>query len=327
MILNKLKSNLFLYIRSIVQLIYGISTFIPGVYNLKIKTKNLNSNIKQTARYSYSVYLRHMVMAKKNNLTAFPKIVIEIGPGDSLGIGLMALLLGSEKYYAFDIEKNTNSLMNIKILEELVSMLINREDIPNESEFPLISPKLDSYKFPNQIYDKKYLERYLIDEKINKIRNSIINNSEIIEFKAPWYNDKNIELEKADIIISQAVLEHFDELELGYGIMKKWLNKDGYMSHSIDFKSHNKSKTWDGHWKIPNWYWYLLKGGRPFLINRQPLSIHVNFLKKNDFNIIFTQLSKSVPTYERRKLNNNFKTMSDQDRHTSGAFIQVIKKN
>ena len=37
----------------------------------------------------------------------FSKIA-EIGPGDSIGVGLLALLLGVEKYYAFDVVKFAN---------------------------------------------------------------------------------------------------------------------------------------------------------------------------------------------------------------------------
>ena len=322
---KKLKSIFLINLNSIIQLFFGIITFIPGVYNLKVKKEITNISINFSARYCYSVYLRHMVMAKKNHLTNFPKTVTEIGPGDSLGIGLMALLLGSDKYYAFDIIKTTNSLKNMKVLDRLILMLKNQEDIPNQIEFPLISPELDNYKFPIEIYDKEYLDQCLNENRINKIKSSIINNNQMIEYRAPWNNNKNIEVEKTDLIISQAVLEHYDELDIGYSIMQRWLNKDGFMSHSIDFKSHNKSKTWDGHWKIPNWYWFLLRGGRPFLINRKPLSVHENFLKKYNFDVIFTKLTLMTPTFNRNKLNTDFKTMSDKDRETSAAFIQVVK--
>ena len=54
-------------LRHIGQLFFGIATFIPGVYNLRSK-KN-GSGGSYSARYCYSVYLRHMVMAHQNTLS------------------------------------------------------------------------------------------------------------------------------------------------------------------------------------------------------------------------------------------------------------------
>ena len=88
------------------------------------------------------------------------------------------------------------------------------------------------------------------------------------------------------MVISQAVLEHVDDLKSVYEIQKNWLNKDGFISHSIDFKSHGYSSTWDGHWKISNWRWYLLRGNRPYMINRKPLSKHLDLMTKNGFIIV-----------------------------------------
>ena len=75
-------------LRHIAQLLFGISTFIPGVY--KWRSKKTGSGGAYSAKYCYSVYLRHMVMVKKSNLNTSPKVVAELGPGDSLGVGLMA---------------------------------------------------------------------------------------------------------------------------------------------------------------------------------------------------------------------------------------------
>ena len=79
------------------QLLYGFFTFIPGVN--KLRKKPTGGTI--SARYCYSVWLRHLVMASNNKLNTSPKIVAELGPGDSLGIGIASILTGSDSYYAF----------------------------------------------------------------------------------------------------------------------------------------------------------------------------------------------------------------------------------
>ena len=132
-------------LRHVGQLCFGIATFIPGVYNLRAK-KN-GSGGSYSARYCYSVYLRHMVMAHQKGLPVNPRVVAELGPGDSLGVGLMALLLGAEKYFALDVVEFSNSEKNIEVLDELILLLKNQEDIPGDIEFPRVTPKLSKKKF------------------------------------------------------------------------------------------------------------------------------------------------------------------------------------
>ena len=317
------KTTMFMRLRSIAQLFFGIATFIPGVY--KLRSKKNGSGGSYSARYCYSVYLRHMVMAKKSNLSTQPDTVAELGPGDSLGIGLMALLLGANKYYAFDIVRFASDEKNLVMLDDLILLLRNKKDIPNEIEFPRINPKLNDYKFPTEIFSDSFLSKCLSLPRIERIRDSIKNNRGMIEYKAPWLNEININLSVIDMIISQAVLEHIDDLELAYRVMNSWLKSDGFMTHSIDFKSHGKSSTWDGHWKIPNWYWFLLRGARPYLINRQPLAAHLKLMKKHKFHIVLIERIISTPTFSNSKLNKEFLEISKLDRKTSGVFIQVRK--
>jgi len=58
------------------------------------------------ARYYYSVYLRHLVIAAANGLSPDFRVVAEIGPGESLGVGMAALLSGVRRYCAFDVVKH-----------------------------------------------------------------------------------------------------------------------------------------------------------------------------------------------------------------------------
>ena len=76
---------------------------------------------------------------KKNN---FDKIVAEIGPGDSLGVGLMSLILRAKKYYAFDTVEFANIEQNLKIFNGLISLIKNKTNVPDNIEFPRMQPKL-----------------------------------------------------------------------------------------------------------------------------------------------------------------------------------------
>ena len=77
----------------------GLATFIPGLSWVMAKLRKTGGT--DSARYCYSVWLRHLAMAHTNGLPTSPKIVAELGPGDSIGMGLAALIAGTEKYFAF----------------------------------------------------------------------------------------------------------------------------------------------------------------------------------------------------------------------------------
>lgn len=129
-----------------------------------------------SARYCYSVWLRHLILLYQNGMKEHPKIVVELGPGDSLGVGIASLLTGAERYYAFDAIQHSNLENNIPILEELVKLFQNRKDIPDENEFPELKPKLNSYKFPEFLKPSNVLSV----EKIDRIIKNLISKRVIL---------------------------------------------------------------------------------------------------------------------------------------------------
>ena len=110
------------------QLIHGTATFMPGLNHYHAK----GTGGTDSARYCYSIWLRHLVMAKSNGLNPYPKIVAELGPGDSLGIGLAALISGCDKYFAFDVVEHANTERNVKIFDELVTLFRDRVKTPDK---------------------------------------------------------------------------------------------------------------------------------------------------------------------------------------------------
>ena len=123
------------------QLLYGIATFIPGV----AAVFGRGGGDTNSARYCYSVWLRHLVSAFANGLQAHPRTVAELGPGDSLGVGLAALVSGADRYHAFDVVRHAQVERNQAVLDELVELFRARAGIPGEAEFPEAQPLLPSY--------------------------------------------------------------------------------------------------------------------------------------------------------------------------------------
>ena len=146
----------------------GLATYVPGYHYMR-PTGGTGS-----ARYCYAVWLRHLILANKfRPETGVPGTVAELGPGDSIGIGLAALLAGVEKYDALDIVRYSDPASNLGVFDELVSMFQKREAIPNESEFPLMNPKLDNYEFPSYLISEESLDKALEPNRIADIRSSI----------------------------------------------------------------------------------------------------------------------------------------------------------
>jgi len=318
---------------SIKPILLGIGTFIPGYSYIPVLSR---ASMKRTggtdsARYCYAVWLRHLVMAFRNGLTTVPPTVAELGPGDSLGIGLAALLSGSHNCYAFDVVKFANAQENLKIFEELVELFQMRARIPDQSEFPAVKPYLNSYEFPGHVLTQEHLTRSLSKGRLDSIRDAIVRlgddeeSQRQIGYCAPWDKKEVIKENSVDMIYSQAVLEHVNDLEHTYRALNRWLKPGGFMSHQIDFKCHGYAQQWNGHWAYSDLTWRLIQGTRPYSLNRQPHSTHVDLLRKNGFQITCDQTINETSGITRRQLARRLQHLSDEDLVTSSAFMQAVK--
>jgi hypothetical protein len=259
-------------------------------------------------------------------LRSIPQAVAELGPGDSLGVGLCALLSGARYYYAFDAVRHIAADQNMRIFEDLIGLFSKRADIPDEKEFPLLMPPLNSYGFPSQNLSDHLLRAALADIHIAAIKNSLAGKElgSHIRYAAPWDTERELQPETIDLILSQAVLEHVEDIGNTYRALFKWLKQGGVMTHTIDFKSHGLTRAWNGHWTISAPLWKIMKGSRPYLLNRFPRSAHISEIERAGFRIAFEEKSE-MPLIDRKELAREFTDMSDEDLKTSGTFIICLK--
>jgi hypothetical protein len=274
------------------------------------------------------VWLRHLVMAKQSGLNTNPQVVAELGPGDSFGLGIAALLSGCDRCLAFDIVEYASSERNLRIFDEVVALFGNRSPIPDADEFPNVKPDLDSYAFPNDILDSRRMEAALHPARLEQIRASIRDTrsaASLIQYRAPWFDSHVVERQSVDMILSQAVLEHVDDLAGTYRGMGLWLKPDGFLSHQIDFRSHALADEWNGHWTYSDLTWKVVRGRRPYLLNREPHSTHIALLRKEGFRIICDRTMKLESRLTKQDLAARYQKISDDDLTTSGAFIQATR--
>lgn len=278
-----------------------------------------------SARYCYSVWLRHLLLVEATGrLSGVPPCVAELGPGDSIGIGLAALLSGVEKYFALDLVRYAQPCTDLAVFDELLALYRQRAHVPDSNEFPLLKPQVDDYEFPGRLLTAEHMERALAAERLERIRSSIANGSRpdsMIEYHAPWTGATAIRRESVDLIYSQAVLEHVDDLAGAYHAMRSWLKPGGVMSHQIDFTCHEKGDTWDGHWTYSDIAWKAVVGRRPYLLNRAPRSSHLRLLAESGFEVLRECAVRAPTSLPPGALAPRYRDMSESDRTTSGTFV------
>jgi SAM-dependent methyltransferase len=300
----------------------GIRTYLPGWKCVPGTGGNVS------ARYCYSVWLRHATLARRNGLRELPKVVAEFGPGDSIGIGLAALVSGCGQYYGLDLVRHANAPRNAQIFDELVELFRSRAPIPGDDEWPNVAPKLERYDFPGDVFDEARLAVALDAGRLARIRASIADadaSDSVVQYKVPWMDENVLAPGSVDLIYSQAVLEHVDDLDKAYRAMARWLKPGGFMSHVVDFKCHELADEWNGHWAYPDAVWKLIRGRRPFLLNREPHSTHLRLLRENGFQLACDVAMRSPNRLVRRWLPRRSRAFGDDDLSISGALIQAVK--
>jgi hypothetical protein len=287
-----------------------------------------NAGGGESARYCYSVWMRHLVLVHGCGAGQVPAAVAELGPGDSLGTGLAALLCGAERYYGLDVVPHGELARNHALLEELAGLVGARANIPGPDEFPDVKPQLDSYEFPSRILGDDILDRSLAPDRVQRIRDSLRDvegAGSMIRYAVPWTDASTVEASAVEMVYSQAVLEHVDELPQVYGVMAAWLKPGGVMSHEIDFSAHQFDDRWNGHYTWSDFKWRLLRGGRPYLINRESLSTHLELIEQNGLDVRTVRKVQKESAISRNDLTRRFRDLSDDDLMTRAAYIVASK--
>src|SRR5438034_6042815 len=263
------------------QIVKGLLTHVPVLDEWR--RQHATTGGSNSARYCYSVWLRHLSLLGSNGFRVAGAQVGELGPGDSIGTGLAALLSGAKGYVELDIVPFAAKADLLPLFEKLVEMYLHCEAIPNHEEFPQVRPKLDSYSFPYHLTDCSDLVS--TTENIKRALAGGFNESNLLTYRVPWDSPDVIAYSSLDLIFSQAVLEHVDRLDETYMAMSAWLKPGGYASHVIDFGAHHLSPFWNGHWAFGDFEWRLVRGRREFLLNREPLSKHLDCAQKSGFEV------------------------------------------
>jgi len=278
--------------------------------------------------YCYRVWLRHLILAQSVGLPTNPCLVAELGPGDSLGTGIAALLTGAATYIAVDLVDYAATRKNIEMVDRLYALLSSRTPVPvPDFGNPGITGDLF---FPGQILDDDRLDAALSPSRVRAVRAAVSEpgpEHDGIRVAYSTGEGKTLELEPAlDLVFSQAVLEHVDDLEQVYAAISAALRPGGFASHAIDFKSHHFARGWDGHWTFSDRTWAVVRGRRRFAINREPLATHLQLIAAAGLEVVNVHRTIQASTIARSDLAPRFRTVSEEDLRTSSAIVQAVKR-
>ena len=306
----------------------GALSFCPGVKKLVARR---GTGAPASAEYSYGIWLKHLTMLWRSGMRQMPETVAELGPGQSLGVGLAALLCGVKRYYALDVTDYSAREANVRIFDDLVTLLRQREPRPHKG-WPDYDQWLDERLFPSHVLTDTRLDAALAPSRIAAIRSALLNDGEaggadpVVEYIVPWNDAAVIATGSVDLVLSHVVLQAVDDLDSTYAALHQWLRPGGWMSHHIDFTSQRTASNWNGHWAYSEAARKVISGRRPSFCNREPHSTHLSLLQKYDFEVVLDlQNHSEEPGITRARLARRWRRMSDEDLSCCAVFSQARK--
>ena len=302
-------------------IIKGMLTYVP-VFNHWRQHRAFTGGTNDP-RYCYSVWLRHLLNVLPFGFEVKGATVGELGPGDSIGAGLAALLSGAGSYIGLDAVPFSAKNRLEPLFDGLLQLFCRREPIPGDAEFPYVRPKLESYEFPTKLIDCDQ-----IASRAQRIRRELqtgVNSGPLIRYQAPWRSADDVAPNSLDFIFSQAVLEYV-RVEEAYNAMFRWLKPGAHATHTIDFSAHDFSPFWNGHWAYSDREWRIVWGRREYLLNREPFSGHIACARKAGFEILSVKPAYISGGLDLNALASPYQKLDPEDLRIRGAFM-ILRKS
>ncbi len=208
-----------------------------------------------SAAYARGVWRFHLANYLRFSGERMPTVVAEFGPGATLGSCIAAICDGVGKAFALDAcPYAANDSLNLKMLDELIP---------------------DS----RRMEDRAALRKVVATVGTN-------DPDSLLQYVAPCTDLHVLPENSVDFIFSHSVMEHVVRPIDAYKAFFRWLQPGGIISHKIDHSSHAITRSWNGHYAIPNGLWSVIVGGRPYLLNRMTSIQHRDAITGVGFEVL-----------------------------------------
>lgn len=303
----------------------GLLTYLPALNDL-LPSKSIGHT--ESPAYCYGVWMKHLTLLHAHGLREIPRTIAELGPGETLGVGICGLLSGANHYVGLDVVAYSNPEGNLRILEGLLPLFRDRAPNPDKG-WPNVNGWLDERQFPSHVLTPELLARTLAPERIATIRRAVsvpgLHEPVTAEYRAPWSDPGVIRENSIDLVISHSTLEHVVDLRGTYRALYQWLKPGGWMSHQIDFKSHGLTRRWNGFRACSEPVWKLALGRRPYMINREPGSVHLRLMQEAGFELVTHEKYFRKDGIRREELAPRWADISEEDLNCAGLYVMARK--
>ena len=167
--------------------------------------------LRESVSYINAVYDDYLRYSGLGNADLAGKNILEIGPGDNLGVALRFIAAGAARVVCIDrIYPSRDNRQQYNIYLALRDCLGREEKERFDSAVTLKDRKT--------VFHGDRI-RYIYGVDIKEA-------------------DKAIRGENFDLIISRAALEHVYDIDSAVGVMDGYLSKGGYHIHKVDLRDH-----------------------------------------------------------------------------------------
>jgi hypothetical protein len=302
----------------------GMLSHVPGAWAL------LSGRlVAPSALHCYGIALKHLTMAQQVK-PGVPSSLLELGPGGSLGVGIVAMLLGVDRYAGLDVVRYADvEKRGGQLVRDLAQLLQNRQALPNLNGLPPLHPYTDANGFP------KWLTQHLQAQPIRAERVAAVvscveqlatadqaSAAELsMRYVVPWPKSNLSVLGQSDALMSHVALQHVDDPRQVQRSLAGLLRPGATATHQIGYDSHGLAAAWNGHWAIGDGLWHVLMGSRPFLLNRYSHSQQVEAAQAAGFELIEEQRDEQPSAIKRDALAPRFRQFSEADLQTRNGFL------
>lgn len=280
------------------------------------------------ADYYYGVWLKHLVLLQAAGLAGVPARVAEIGPGDSLGTGLAALLCGAQAYCGLDVHDFTEVARDQLLVDRLAELLRARTGVP--SGWPDVSRHLDAGRHPRSLVPAE-VARATTEERRHALKqaraaaNGDGAETPSVRLVAPWATQAAAFRPIYDVVLSHSVLQYVEDLDGLCALMFTLLRPGGYCSHQLDLSSLDITRAWNGHLAYPDIAWRFLTARQSYPPRRRCLPDYLQALQRAGLEVVDVQRGEAPDGLARSRLARRFRHVEARDLRCRDAFVVARK--
>lgn len=222
--------------------------------------------------------------------------VLELGPGDSLGVALLMLGLGARRVVCVDrFLTYRDPMKERRILAALIEL----------------APAAVSRARMKQCVDREYR---IVSDRLAYVHGVRI------ERVGPELGG-----ERFDLIVSRSVLEHVDDIRATYRNCRRLIKDRGMMIHKVDLSNHSTIEPHPLHFLTYSETMWRLMSSNISRVNRCRWPQHRTSLESNGFSIerfgVTKQLERREVRAIRRRLGSPFAELTDEELAINGFYM------